>query len=272
MTNNPPLPSDAEFASEKIKIWQCILTEAKKEADTEPLLANFLHETILNHKDFSSALSFHLSKLLCNITASAESLQAMISECYSKDNTIVDAAFSDVLAIRNRDSACNECGTPFLYYKGFHALQAFRVAHWLWHQQRREFALFLQSRISTCFSVDIHPAAKVGYGLMLDHATGIVIGATSVIGDNVSIMQSVTLGGTGKEIKDRHPKIGSGVLIGAGSKILGNINIGEGVKVGAGSVVLNDVPAHSMVTGVPAVVIGKPDEEMPSLSMNQNLS
>lgn len=272
MINNPPLPSDSQFASEKIKIWQCILTEAKKEAKSEPLLADFLDEAILNHDDFATALSFHLPNLLCNLTASAQSLQEIFSEAYKKDSAIVDAAFSDILAIRNRDSACNECGTPFLYYKGFHALQAFRVAHWLWHQQRREFALFLQSRISTCFSVDIHPAAKVGYGLMLDHATGIVIGETSVIGDNVSIMQSVTLGGTGKETKDRHPKIGAGVLIGAGSKILGNIHIGEGAKVGAGSVVLNDVPAHSMVTGVPAVVIGTPDEAMPSLSMNQNLS
>ena len=235
-------------------------------------MASFLYKTILDHDDFSSALSFHLSNLLCNTTASAYSLQEIINESYGNDSTIIDAAFSDILAIRNRDSACSECGTPFLYYKGFHALQAFRVANWLWHQQRREFALFLQSRISTCFSVDIHPAATVGYGLMLDHATGIVIGETSVIGDNVSIMQSVTLGGTGKETKDRHPKIGAGVLIGAGSKILGNIHIGEGAKVGAGSVVLNDVPAHSMVTGVPAVVIGQPDEQMPSLSMNQNLN
>ena len=154
MTNNPPLPSDPQFASEKIKIWKCILTEAKKEAKAEPLLADFLDQAILNHENFASALSLHLSNLLCNLTASAQSLQEIFSEAYEKDNTIVDAAFSDILAIRNRDSACNECGTPFLYYKGFHALQAFRVAHWLWHRAggidqghvQSASAIYLQSK------------------------------------------------------------------------------------------------------------------------------
>lgn len=251
--------------------WACIRREATREAEREPILASFLHTTILNHDDFASALAFHLSNLLSSKTASALSLREVIDHAHSEQSRIVDYAIYDVAAIRDRDSACSECGTPFLYYKGFHALQSHRVAHWLWTQNRTELALFLQSRISNCFGVDIHPAAKIGYGLMLDHATGIVIGETSTIGNNVSIMQSVTLGGTGKESGDRHPKIGAGVLIGAGSKILGNISIGEGAQVCAGSVVLKDVPAHSSVAGVPAVVVGKPDVAMPSLSMNQQL-
>lgn len=252
--------------------WQCIRAEAKKEAEREPILASFLHTTILNHEDFASALAFHLSNLLSSATASALAVREVINEAFAKQASIVDEAFQDVAAIRDRDSASAECGTPFLYYKGFHALQSYRIAHWLWTNNRRELALFMQSRISTSFGVDIHPAAKIGYGLMLDHATGIVIGETSVIGNNVSIMQSVTLGGTGKDTGDRHPKIGDGVLIGAGSKILGNITIGEGAQVCAGSVVLKDVPAHSAVAGVPATAVGNPHEDMPSLHMNQQLN
>ncbi len=261
-----------QLSPQQRETWDCIRAEASREAEHEPLLASFLHATILNHDNFSSALAFHLCNLLSSTTSLALSLREVIDEAYAMDPTIVDAAFYDVAAIRDRDSACGECGTPFLYYKGYHALQSYRIAHWLWTQERRELALFLQSSISNSFAVDIHPAAKIGYGLMLDHATGIVIGETSVIGNNVSIMQSVTLGGTGKDTGDRHPKIADGVLIGAGSKILGNITIGEGAQVCAGSVVLKDVPPHSSVAGVPATVVGKPNEDMPSLSMNQQLS
>ena len=264
--------SDKDMSTLKAEIWDCIRNEASRESSREPILASFLHTTILNHEDFASALAFHLSNLLSSATASALSLREVIDESFAQDSRIIDAAIIDVAAIRDRDSACGECGTPFLYYKGYHALQSYRVAHWLWTQNRNELALFLQSRTSNCFSVDIHPAAQIGYGLMLDHATGIVIGETSIVGNNVSIMQSVTLGGTGKDTRDRHPKIGDGVLIGAGSKILGNINIGEGAQVCAGSVVLNDVPAHSAVAGVPAQVVGTPNEDMPSLYMNQQLS
>jgi serine O-acetyltransferase len=266
------LLSDNDMSNLSAEIWNCIRNEASKEAQSEPILASFLHTTILNHENFASALAFHLSNLLSSATASALPLREVIDESFENDSDIIDAAVIDVAAIRDRDSACGECGTPFLYYKGFHALQSYRVAHWLWQQERVELALFLQSRISNCFGVDIHPAAKIGYGLMLDHATGIVIGETSVVGNNVSIMQSVTLGGTGKDMRDRHPKIGDGVLIGAGSKILGNINIGEGAQVCAGSVVLSDVPSHSAVAGVPAQVVGKPNEDMPSLYMNQQLN
>lgn len=253
------------------EIWQCILNEAKKESENEPILASHLHATVLKHDNFSQALAFHLSNLLGSITASALSLREVISDAHRENPELVVAAAIDIAAIRDRDSACSECGTPFLYYKGFHALQAYRVAHHLWVNQRTELALFLQSRTSTCFSVDIHPAAKIGKGLMLDHANGIVIGETSVVGDQVSIMQSVTLGGTGKESGDRHPKVGAGVLIGAGSKVLGNIQIGDGAQISAGSVVLKDVPPHTIAAGVPAEIIGKPTNDMPSLSMDHKI-
>ncbi len=252
--------------------WACIRREAEKEAAHEPALASFLHATILCHDSLAQSLAYHLSNLLDDAVTPAQSLREIIDEAHATDPSIVSAAAFDVAAIRDRDSACSECGTPFLYYKGFHALQSHRVAHWLWNSQRRELALYLQSRVSRNFGVDIHPAAIIGHGLMLDHATGIVIGETSRIGDNVSIMQSVTLGGTGKESGDRHPKIGAGVLIGAGSKILGNITIGEGSQVYAGSVVLEDVPPRSAVAGVPAEIVGHTDEDMPSLYMNQLLS
>lgn len=254
------------------EVWECIRTEADKEAKKEPILASFLYATVLNHKHFAEALSFHLSNLLDSPTATALSIHEVMEQAYRENPAIVNAALRDVAAVRDRDSACNECGTPFLYYKGFHALQSHRVGHWLWNHNRRELALYLQSQISNCFGVDIHPAAKIGEGLMLDHATGIVIGETCVIGNDVSIMQSVTLGGTGNDSGDRHPKIDAGVLIGAGTKILGNIKVGEGAQVCAGSVVLEDVPPHTAVAGVPAKVVGKPCDDMPSLYMNQNLT
>jgi len=174
--------------------------------------------------------------------------------------------------VEERDSACTTLAVPFLYFKGFHALQTHRIAHWLWQQGRHSLALFFQNRMSVVFGVDIHPAAQLGYGLMLDHATGLVIGETTVIGNNVSILQSVTLGGTGKEGGDRHPKVGDGVLISAGAKILGNICIGEGAKVGAGSVVLHAVPPHTTVAGVPAKVVGTPNTDQPALDMNHEFN
>ncbi len=192
----------------------------------------------------------------------------MIEEAFANDPAIGQAIRADICAVRDRDSACDKLSMPFLYFKGFHALQSYRVAHWLWTQGRTSLALFFQNRISCEFGVDIHPAAKIGWGILMDHATGIVIGETAEVGNNVSLMQSVTLGGTGKEEGDRHPKVSDGVLLGAGAKILGNIRIGEGAHVGAGSVVLKDVPAHTMVSGVPAKVVGKPDCDNPALSMN----
>lgn len=262
----------SEQDNEQIQeIWACIRREAAREAASEPILASHLHATVLNHKNFSEALAYHLSNLLGSGTASALSLMEVISDAHESEPKIVEDAACDVAAIRDRDSACAECGTPFLYYKGFHALQTHRVAHHLWGAGRRELALFLQSISSSCFSVDIHPAARIGRGIMFDHASGIVIGETSSVGDNVSIMQSVTLGGTGKVSGDRHPKVAAGVLIGAGSKVLGNIRIGEGAQVGAGSVVLKDVPPHTLVAGVPAEVIGKPGDAVPAFSMDHRL-
>ena len=195
----------------------------------------------------------------------------MIDQALAEDSTIGEATRADLQAVRDRDCACCGYATPFLYYKGFHALQAHRVAHWLWQQGRKPLALFFQNRISVEFGVDIHPAARIGRGIMLDHATGVVIGETATVGDDVSIMQGVTLGGTGKESGDRHPKVGSGVLISAGATILGNIHIGDGAMIAAGSVVLHEVPPHTAVAGVPAKVVGPPHEERPALGMDHRV-
>jgi serine O-acetyltransferase len=240
-------------------------------AEQEPILASFLHATVLNHDSLEDALSFHLANKLDSPAASALLIREMIEEALSQSSNIGEAVRADIVATYERDSACDCVSTPLLFYKGFHALQAYRVAHWLWNNQRQPLALFLQNHISTAFSVDIHPAARIGKGIMLDHGTGIVIGETAVVDDNVSIMQSVTLGGTGKESGDRHPKIGQGVLIGAGSKILGNIMIGEGAHVSSGSVVLKDVPSHKVVAGVPATIVGDAIAKQPALDMRQDL-
>ena len=193
-------------------------------------------------------------------------------QAYADNPNLLCDAIADVYAVVNRDPASSSIVRVLLFLKGPHVLESWRVSHWLWEKDRKDFASFLQSRISDVFSVDIHPAAKIGKGLMLDHATNIVIGETAVIADTVSMLHDVTLGGTGKEQGDRHPKVGRGVMIGAGAKILGNIRIGEGAIVGAGSVVLRDVPAHTTVVGVPARVVGRPQMEMPSLDMDQTLS
>ncbi|WP_101759255.1 serine O-acetyltransferase [Oceanicoccus sp. KOV_DT_Chl] len=260
------------LTAENDPIWQTIRQETELAISKEPILASFLHSTILNHKSLECALSFHLAYKLDSPTASALLVREVIEQALEADPLISKAMRCDLRAVVERDSACNHYSEPFLYFKGFHALQAYRVAHWLWQQGRHELALFLQNCISTEFGVDIHPAAKIGHGILMDHATGIVIGATAVVGNNVSIMQSVTLGGTGKEEGDRHPKVGDGVLISAGAKILGNIKIGNGAKIGAGSVVLQEVPAHTTVAGVPAKVIGRPNCEQPALDMNHGIS
>lgn len=253
-------------------VWERILLETREQAETEPSLASFLHATILNHETLEGALSFHLANKLANPAISALQIREIIEDAIIRQCTIADAVRADIRAIYERDSACNMYSLPFLYFKGFHALQAHRVAHCLWNHDRKALAYFLQSHISMVFGVDIHPAAKIGKGIMLDHATGIVIGETCVIEDDVSIMQSVTLGGTGKEGGDRHPKVRRGSLISSGAKILGNIEIGEGAKIGAGSVVLEDVPAHTTVVGVPAKAVGKPRSVSPALEMNQGIN
>jgi serine O-acetyltransferase len=251
-------------------MWERIRREATEHASEEPVLASFLHSTILNHSRLELALSFHLASQLDSPTASSLLLREVMLEAFENDPSILKAVRADLQAVEDRDSACHELYIPFLYFKGFHSLQTYRVAHWLWTNGRQPLALFFQNRISTEFSVDIHPASRLGQGILLDHATGLVIGETAVVGNNVSILQSVTLGGTGKDEGDRHPKIADGVLISAGAKILGNICVGEGAKVGAGSVVLEDVPAHTTVAGVPAKIVGRPSSDQPALEMEHD--
>lgn len=252
-------------------LWQQLVNEVSVTARHEPVLAGFLHSTILNHHDLAAALSFHLANKLHSDITPALLVREVFDDAFSRDPTIIDKARCDIIAIYERDSACHDFSTPFLYYKGFHALTAYRVAHWLWHNQRRPLALVLQNRISVVLGVDIHPAAKIGKGIMFDHATGLVIGETAVVEDCVSILQSVTLGGTGKESGDRHPKVRRGVLIGPGAKVLGNIEIGEGSKIAAASVVLKDVPPHSIVAGVPAKIVGSTHNSDPAEKMDHGL-
>ncbi len=252
-------------------VWERIKKETRDQVEQEPALASFLHATILNHDSLEGALSFHLANKLANPAISALQVREIIEDVIRIDCGITEAVRADIKAIFERDSACDSYSVPFLYFKGFQALQAYRFAHCLWKQGRTSLAYFLQSHISEVFGVDIHPAAVIGKGIMLDHATGIVIGETTVVEDDVSIMQNVTLGGTGKEGGDRHPKIRRGVLVSAGVKILGNIEIGEGAKVGAGSVVLDPVPPHTTVVGVPAKAVGKPTSQSPALDMNHGI-
>lgn len=264
------LPStDAEHANDPL--WAAICAEVRDVIIEEPMLEDFLTATILDQTSLESALSAHLGNQIDCATVPARVLCNVISEAFATRNDIRQAMRDDLQAVVERDSACEALHLPLLYFKGFQALQLHRVANWLWNQNRQSLALLMQSRASMKFSVDIHPAAKFGNGIMLDHATGLVVGETAVVGNQVSILQSVTLGGTGKEHGDRHPKIRDGVLISAGAKILGNITVGEGAKVGAGSVVLRDVPAHTTVAGVPAKIVGKPDSDRPALSMNHEI-
>lgn len=256
---------------EQQQLWEKIREEAWAYSASEPILASFFHSTILNHHSLKSALSYQLANRLDNPTMPGILLREVIEEAFAKSPEIINAAMADIVAVQERDPAVDDFSTPLLYLKGFHALQIHRVANWLWKENRIPLALYLQNRSSELFSVDVHPAAKIGKGIMFDHATGVVVGETAVIEDNVSLLQGVTLGGTGKEGGDRHPKIRQGVMIGAGAKVLGNIEIGVGAKVGAGSVVLETVPAHTTVAGVPAKIVGVPSCDMPSLSMEQDL-
>ena len=238
-------------------LWPVMCSEARAKASEEPILGSYFHATVLNHQTFGSALSFRLASKLDNPMLPTMLIRDVIQEAIATDPEILSAAEVDILATCTRDPACEDLSTPFLFYKGFHALQAYRIAHWLWRQGRRTLAQFFQNQISVTLGVDIHPAARFGAGIMLDHATGLVAGETAVVEDDVSILHAVTLGGTGKVTGDRHPKIRRGVLLSAGCKIIGNIEVGEGAKVGAGSVVLEDVPPHVTVAGVPARIVGQ---------------
>lgn len=252
-------------------LWQAIRNEVQARAQYEPIMATFFQATVLNHDTMEGSLSFLLASKLDSTVVSSMAIREIIEEAFAAEPSIIHAAEIDIKAIRARDPACNSYSTPYLFFKGFHALQIHRVSHWLWNEERHSLAFFLQNQLSTMFAVDIHPAARIGCGIMFDHATGLVIGETAVIDDDVSILHGVTLGGTGKQQGDRHPKIRRGVLIGANASIIGNITVGEGAKVGAGSVVMKDVPPHVTVAGVPARIVGTPCCECPAEDMGQDI-
>jgi serine O-acetyltransferase len=249
-------------------IWSALREQAEQLAESEPALASFAHATILKHTRLEEALSYHLAKKIGGEDLSPMQAREIFEEAFAADPVIGEAVRADLSAVFERDPACHSYAEAFLFFKGFHALESHRMAHWLWKEKRKWMALFIQNRMSDLFAVDIHPAAKFGRGIMIDHATGVVIGETAVVGDDVSMLHGVTLGGTGKEHEDRHPKVGRGVLLSTGAKVLGNIEIGEYSKVAAGSVVLKPVPPHTTVAGVPARVIGKAGSARPSQDMD----
>lgn len=252
-------------------LWETIHYEVELLAQQEPVLTSFFYDSVLSHQTLEGALAYNLAAQIDNSVLSALTIREVFVEAMAADPAICDSMRKDLSAYVERDPACDQYCLPLLYFKGFHALQIYRVANWLWRNNRQSLALYLQNRVSEIFAVDIHPGAQIGSGIMIDHATGLVIGETSVIGDNVSMLHSVTLGGTGAQAGDRHPKIGCGVLIAAGAKILGNINVGEGAKIGAGSLVLDPVPPHTTVAGVPAKIVGHPTEAEPSREMDQRI-
>jgi serine O-acetyltransferase len=253
-------------------IWHALRQEAQDVAQTEPGLASLLHGTILSHDDLASALSFHIARKLGDDGLRPMTLRETIQGYYLRVPDLIAAAEADLQAFCERDPAARGYLQPFMFFKGFLALQIHRVAHGLWGDGRVTMAHLLQSRVSELFQIDIHPAARIGRGIFMDHGTGIVVGETAVIGDDVSMLHGVTLGGTGAQNEDRHPKIGRGVLLGAGAAVLGNIRIGDYAKVAAGSVVLKPVPSHCTAAGVPARLINCKTCEDPAREMDQTLS
>ena len=252
-------------------VWARIAREAEAAISDEPLLGGLIHSSVLHHGSFEQALAYRLSLKLASTEMPEQILREICDKALAADDDIGLAARADIVAVNDRDPACDRFLLPLLFFKGFQAIQAYRIAHWLWGQGRRDLARFFQMRCSEVFGVDIHPAARIGKGIMIDHAHSIVIGETAVVGDNVSMLHSVTLGGTGKEDDDRHPKVGDGVLIGAGAAILGNIKIGNCSRIASGSVVLQEVPPCKTVAGVPAKVVGDAGCNEPSKSMDQLL-
>ena len=249
-------------------VWQRIGEEAVEAIRSEPLLGGLVHSSLLHHPSMERALAYRFSLKLASGEMSEQILREIADEAYASDPDLGQAARADLVAVYDRDPACHRFLQPILYFKGYQAVQAYRVGHWLWQAGRIDLAYFVQMRVSEVFGVDIHPAATMGRGIMIDHAHSIVIGETAVVGDNVSMLHSVTLGGTGKEDGVRHPKIGNGVLIGAGAKVLGNIEIGYCSRIAAGSVVLQNVPPCSTVAGVPARVVGEAGCAQPSVTMD----
>jgi len=253
-------------------VWAALRSQAQDAADAEPTLASLLNAVVLSHNSLGEALSYQLARKLSDQELRAMSAREFCDAAFADEPDLVRQAEADLKAVFERDPACKSYVQPFLFFKGFQALQTYRVAHWLWRHGRQTLALYLQSRMSEIFQVDIHPAAEIGVGVFLDHGTGIVIGETAVVGDDVSMLHGVTLGGTGAERGNRHPKIGKGVLLGAGSKVLGNITVGDYAKIASGSVVLKPVPAHCTAAGVPARLVNCPTCDEPARTMDHTLA
>jgi serine O-acetyltransferase len=252
-------------------VWTRIREEAEEVARREPELSSFIYSSILHHDAFETAVVHRIAERLDHADVSGELIRQAYADALEDDPTIGDAFRADIVATIDRDPAAHRYIDPLLYFKGFHAIQTHRLAHWLWKKGRKDFALYLQSRSSAVFQTDINPNARIGRGIFLDHATGLVVGETAAIDDDVSILHGVTLGGTGKENEDRHPKIRRGVMIGAGASILGNIEVGHCARIAAGSVVLKAVPHNTTVAGVPAKVVGTAGCAEPSRAMDQML-
>lgn len=250
-------------------VWSRVCDEAEAAIKEDPLLGGLIHSSLLHHATMEAALAYRFSFKLASAEMGEQILREIADQAYRLDPELGIAARADLMAVVDRDPACHRYLQPLLFFKGYQAVQAYRIGHWLWTHGRRDLAYFVQMRISEVFGVDIHPGARIGRGIMIDHAHSIVIGETAVVGDNVSMLHSVTLGGTGKEDGDRHPKIGDGVMIGAGAKVLGNITVGHCSRIAAGSVVLQDIPPCKTVAGVPARVVGEAGCSQPSVSMDQ---
>ena len=251
------------------KLWTKVRSDAELAIKSEPLLSILIQSAILNHSSLQESLISQIAEKLCSTKVPYKIIYEVANEAFCVDPRILKSVQADLLAVFDRDPSCNSVVQPILYFKGFVAIQAYRVSHWLWNNNRYDFAYLIQSRSSEVFGIDIHPAAKIGNGLMIDHAHSIVIGETATVGNDVSMLHSVTLGGTGSRDLQRHPTIEDGVLLGAGAKVLGNITVGHCSKVASGSVVLKSVPPKKTVAGVPAKIVGEAGCTQPSITMDQ---
>jgi len=257
--------------TESGELWEQLREDAARVAAGEPQLRHLMEDVILDQPCLGTALGVRLARKLAREDMTREELSPLLTAIWRGDERLVASAARDLRAIVERDPACDSPLQPLMFFKGFLAISTYRVSHQMWGEGRRELAMYFQSLASEVFAVDIHPAARIGCGILLDHATSFVVGETAVIEDDVSILHEVTLGGTGKMGGDRHPVVRTGVLLGAGAKVLGRVEIGEGAKVGAGSVVLSDVAPHTTVAGVPAQMVGESRDESPALAMDQSL-